>query len=383
MSRTEPAGTRRAGGARAGCRARPAGDVVAELDDLKVWFPGPGRTAVRAVDGVSLQIRRGETLGLVGESGSGKSTTGLALLRLVDPTAGRDPRRAAQDVTGWSRRRLRRLRRRVAMVFQDPQASLDPRRTIADSIAEPLVVHGLGGDRAGRRRRVAELLELVGLRDDVAGRHPHELSGGQRQRVGIARALAGEPDLIVLDEPIASLDLSVQAQIMNLLRRLQGELGLTYLFIAHDLAAVEHMSDRIAVMYLGRIVETGSPAQIYGNPGHPYTAALLSAVPVADPLVERRRRRIILTGDIPSPVDPPSGCRFRTRCPQARPDCAETDPEPVEVASGQHAACLYAVEAVREMRARTGEPAPVPPSPRPEAGVTTTPRPDSTADRPG
>ncbi|MGA3524474.1 ABC transporter ATP-binding protein [Melissospora conviva] len=345
-----------------------AGDIVAELDELKVWFPAPGRTSVRAVDGVSLQIRRGETLGLVGESGSGKSTTGLALLRLVEPTAGRI-HVAGEEVTGWSRRRLRRLRRRVAMVFQDPQASLDPRRTIADSVAEPLIVHGLGGDRAGRRRRVTELLELVGLRGDLADRHPHELSGGQRQRVGIARALAGEPDLIVLDEPIASLDLSVQAQIMNLLRGLQAELGLTYLFIAHDLAAVEHMSDRIAVMYLGRIVETGTPAQIYGNPGHPYTAALLSAIPVADPLVERRRRRIILTGEIPSPVDPPSGCRFRTRCPQARPDCAETDPDLIEVETGQCAACLYAVEAVRQMRARQEEPAP--PKPRFEPDATT------------
>ena len=346
----------------------PAGDIVAELDELKVWFPAPGRTSVRAVDGVSLQIRRGETLGLVGESGSGKSTTGLALLRLVEPTAGRI-HVAGEEVTGWSRRRLRRLRRRVAMVFQDPQASLDPRRTIADSVAAPLIVHGLGGDRAGRRRRVTELLELVGLRGDLADRHPHELSGGQRQRVGIARALAGEPDLIVLDEPIASLDLSVQAQIMNLLRGLQAELGLTYLFIAHDLAAVEHMSDRIAVMYLGRIVETGTPAQIYGNPGHPYTAALLSAIPVADPLVERRRRRIILTGEIPSPVDPPSGCRFRTRCPQARPDCAETDPDLIEVETGQYAACLYAVEAVRQMRARQEEPAP--PKPRLERDATT------------
>ncbi len=300
-------------------------DPVAEVDDLKVWFPGPGGARIRAVDGVSLRVSRGQTLGLVGESGSGKSTTGLALLRLVEPTAGRI-RVAGQDVTGWSRRRLRRLRRRVAMVFQDPHASLDPRRTIGSSIAEPLIVHGLVAGGAARRRRVAELLDLTGLRPELAGRHPHELSGGQRQRVGIARALAGEPDLIVLDEPIASLDLSVQAQIMNLLRGLQRSLGLTYLFISHDLAAVEHMSDQVAVMYLGRIVETGTPDQIYRRPAHPYTAALLSAVPVADPWVERGRKRIILTGDIPSPVDPPSGCRFRTRCPQVRPDCADIDP---------------------------------------------------------
>ncbi|MFI6164352.1 ABC transporter ATP-binding protein [Micromonospora haikouensis] len=324
-------------------------EPLAELDDLRVWFPAGGGAQVRAVDGVSLTVRRGETLGLVGESGSGKSTTGLALLRLVDPTSGH-VRVGGRDVTRWSRRRLRGLRRRVAMVFQDPQASLDPRRTIGASVAEPLVVHRLVDSAQARGRRVAELLELVGLRADLAGRHPHELSGGQRQRVGIARALAGEPDLIVLDEPIASLDLSVQAQIMNLLRALQRDLGLTYLFIAHDLAAVEHMSDRIAVMYLGRIVETGTPAQLYQQPAHPYTAALLSAVPVADPKVERHRRRIILRGDVPSPVDPPGGCRFRTRCPQARPDCVEVDPVLVEVAAGQRAACLYAGEAVRAMR---------------------------------
>jgi peptide/nickel transport system ATP-binding protein len=323
-------------------------DVVAELEDLKVWFPAPHGKHVRAVDGVSLQIRRGETLGLVGESGSGKSTTALALLRLVDPTAGRIVV-AGEDVTTRSRRGLRPLRRRVAMVFQDPAASLDPRHTVADSIAEPLVVHGLGGDRDGRRARVSELLDLVGLRPDVADRHPHELSGGQKQRVGIARALAGEPDLIVLDEPIASLDLSVQAQIMNLLRRLQRELGLTYLFVAHDLAAVEHMSDRVAVMYLGRIVETGTPAQLYREPAHPYTAALLSAVPVADPRAERERRRIVLTGDIPSPVDPPSGCRFRTRCPVAQDACAETDPELRPQDEGHDAACLFAGEAVARM----------------------------------
>ncbi|WP_018583660.1 ABC transporter ATP-binding protein [Salinispora arenicola] len=328
-----------------------AADVVAELADLAVWFPTPAGV-VRAVDGVSLRVRRGETLGLVGESGSGKSTTGLALLRLVEPTAG-EVRVAGQDVTRWSRRRLRRLRRRVAMVFQDPQASLDPRHTVGASIAEPLAVHRLTAGGSARRDRVAELLDLVGLRRDLADRHPHELSGGQRQRVGIARALAGEPDLIVLDEPIASLDLSVQAQIMNLLRGLQRELGLTYLFISHDLAAVEHMSDRVAVMYLGRIVESGTPAQIWREPAHPYTAALLSAVPVADPPVQRGRQRIILAGDVPSPIDPPTGCRFRTRCPQARPDCARTDPVLVEIGSGHQAACLFAGEAVRAMRADT------------------------------
>lgn len=327
-----------------------ATDAVAELTDLAVWFPTPAGV-VRAVDGVSLTVRRGETVGLVGESGSGKSTTGLALLRLVEPTAG-VVQVTGQDVTHWSRRRLRRLRRRVAMVFQDPQASLDPRHTVGASIAEPLAVHQLVASGAARRDRVAELLDLVGLRRELADRHPHELSGGQRQRVGIARALAGEPDLIVLDEPIASLDLSVQAQIMNLLRGLQRELGLTYLFIAHDLAAVEHMSDRVAVMYLGRIVESGTPAQIWREPAHPYTAALLSAVPVADPPVQRGRQRIILAGDVPSPIDPPSGCRFRTRCPQARPACAQSDPVLVELGSGHQAACLFAGEAVRAMRAQ-------------------------------
>ncbi len=325
-------------------------ELVAEVEDLRVWFDGPEGRHVRAVDGVSLQVRRGETLGLVGESGSGKSTTALALMRLVKPTSGRI-RVDGKDVTTLSRRRLRPLRRRVAMVFQDPAASLDPRQTLGESIAEPLVVHRLATGRQARHDRVAELLDLVGLPGDVAQRHPHELSGGQRQRVGIARALAGDPDLVVLDEPIASLDLSVQAQIMNLLRRLQRELGLTYLFVAHDLAAVEHMSDRVAVMYLGRIVETGTPAEIYSCPAHPYTAALLSAVPVADPVVERTRRRVVLRGDIPSPVDPPSGCRFRTRCPSVQDDCAERDPALLAVGEGHRAACLYAGDAVAAMRA--------------------------------
>ena len=326
------------------------GDVVARVEDLHVHFSVSRSAPVRAVDGVSLEVRRGETLGLVGESGSGKSTTGLALLRLVDATGGR-VEVCGQDVTDWSRRRVRSLRRRVSMVFQDPAASLDPRLTVGASITEPLIVHDLAASRDARRSRVAELLEMVGLRADMADRRPHEMSGGQKQRVGIARALAGEPDLIVLDEPIASLDLSVQAQIMNLLRGLQEQLGLTYLFISHDLAAVEHMSDRVAVMYLGRIVETGTPEQIYRNPAHPYTAALLSAVPTADPEAERRRRRITLHGDVPSPVNPPSGCRFRTRCPAARDNCATTDPELYEVEPGHRAACLYAVEAVEEMRA--------------------------------
>jgi ABC-type oligopeptide transport system ATPase subunit len=258
------------------------------IEDLEVHFAGRrGEQPVKAVDGVSLSVRRGETLGLVGESGSGKSTTGLALLRLVEPTGGQVVLDGI-DVRAASRRELRGLRRRMAMVFQDPYASLNPRRTVGDSVREPLEVHRL--HRGDQRGRVLELFDLVGLAAAFVDRHPHELSGGQRQRVGIARALAVEPDLVVLDEPIASLDVSVQAQVLNLLVRLQGELGLTYLFIAHDLAAVQHVSDRVAVMNSGRIVEQGDAAQVYQSPQHPYTQALLAAVPLPDPAAERARR---------------------------------------------------------------------------------------------
>jgi oligopeptide/dipeptide ABC transporter ATP-binding protein len=303
-----------------------AGDeVLVRAEGLQVHFPQKGGPPVRAVDGVDLEVRRGETLGLVGESGCGKSTLGLALLRLVDPTAGR-VMLDGTDVTSLGRRELRALRRRMAMVFQDPYASLDPRHTIAETVAEPLEVHRLRPDRRARRDRVDELLGLVGLDPSFRNRRPHELSGGQRQRVGVARALAGEPDLIVCDEPIASLDVSIQAQVLNLLARLQSELGLTYLFIAHDLAAVQHLSNRIAVMYLGRIVESGDRDTVTASPGHPYTRALLSAVPLPDPPAERRRQRIVLAGDVPSPTAPPSGCRFRTRCPEAFDPCPEVDP---------------------------------------------------------
>ncbi len=316
------------------------GEPLLAVEDLQVWFPIKGngvlrRTAghVRAVDGVSFTIARGETLGLVGESGCGKTTTGLAILRLLEPTGGR-VRFDGDDVTGMGRRRLRALRRRMAMVFQDPYSSLDPRLSVGAIVSEPLDVHRLHTGRAARKARVGELLELVGLRPELRDRYPHELSGGQRQRVGVARALAVEPDLIVCDEPIAALDVSIQAQVLNLLDDLQDELDLTYLFIAHDLAAVQHVSDRIAVMYLGRVVEVADRARLAAEPAHPYTRALLSAVPIPDPPRERARRRIILEGDLPSPADPPSGCNFRTRCPEVFEPCPRVDPALQEVGRG-------------------------------------------------
>jgi oligopeptide/dipeptide ABC transporter ATP-binding protein len=335
-------------------------DDLLTVEDLRVWFPVKTGTGLRretrhvkAVDGVDLTVRRGQTLGLVGESGCGKSTTGMALLRLVEPTGGR-VRLGDVDVTAAGRRELRALRQRITMVFQDPYASLNPRRTITASIAEPLEVHGLHPGRQARSRRVSELLEMVGLGQQFLRRHPHELSGGQRQRASIARALAVEPELIVLDEPIASLDVSVQAQVMNLLRRLQRELGLTYLFIAHDLAAVQHVSDRVAVMYLGRVVEEGPAGRLYDDPQHPYTQALLSAVPLPDPPKERARERIVLTGDVPSPIDPPSGCNFRTRCPRAFEPCSEVDPDLQPVGPDSRAAChLHGVVGRDEQPAET------------------------------
>jgi oligopeptide/dipeptide ABC transporter ATP-binding protein len=313
-------------------------DVLMRVRGLHVHF-GPRKTPVRAVDGVDLDVRRGETLGLVGESGCGKSTLGNALLRLVEPTAG-TVELDGTELTGLGRRRMRAMRRRAVMVFQDPYASLDPRRSVGDAVAEPLVVHGLHGGPASRRRRVAELLELVGIPAGAAERYPHEFSGGQRQRIGIARALAGEPDLVVADEAVASLDVSIQAQVINLLRRLQRELGLTVLFISHDLAAVRHVSDRIAVMYLGRVVEVGPAHQVTSDPQHPYTRALLSAVPRPDPVAERRREPVQLLDDVPSASDVPSGCRFRTRCPSAFEACPRIDPRLLEVRPGHRAACL-------------------------------------------
>jgi oligopeptide/dipeptide ABC transporter ATP-binding protein len=288
------------------------------------------------VDGVSFAIARGRTLGLVGESGCGKTTVGRAILRLIEPTSG-SIRFLGQEIATLPRRRLRALRPKMQIVFQDPMSSLNPRMTVRQILAEPLRLNGWGRREAGAR--VVELLETVGLSAEQADRFPHEFSGGQRQRIGVARALALNPDLIVLDEPTSALDVSVQAQVLNLLRRLQRERGLTYLFISHDLSVVRHLCDEVAVMYLGRIVETGPVEKVFADPQHPYTQALLSAVPIPDP--EVRAKRIILTGDVPSPVHPPPACRFHPRCPRAQQVCREIDPPLEEKRPGQLAACHF------------------------------------------
>jgi oligopeptide transport system ATP-binding protein len=316
---------------------------LVDVTDLKMHFPIYGGLLrrrvgeVRAVDGVSLRIWPGETLGVVGESGCGKSTLGRAVLRLYEPTSGA-VRIAGEDVLALGSDALRRKRPTMQMVFQDPQASLNPRMTVASIVGEPLDEHTTLG-RAEKLARVYELLDAVGLNRDFANRYPHAFSGGQRQRVGIARALALNPKFIVCDEPIAALDVSIQAQVVNLLEELQDRLGLTYMFISHDLSMVRHIADRVAVMYLGKIIETGPVARLYDAPLHPYTQALLSAVPEPDPAAERAKERIVLKGDVPSPARPPSGCRFRTRCPQAMEICARLEPVFAEHAPGHFAAC--------------------------------------------
>ena len=320
-------------------------DKVLRVKDLKVHFPITAGVlarhqvgTVKAVDGVSFDVARGETLGLVGESGCGKSTTGLAVLRMLDITSG-TVEFEGEDITQRSRAGMRPVRRRMQMVYQDPYGSLNPRMKVADIVGEPLVVHRLAEDKDRYRARIAELLEMVGLLPDMAERYPHEFSGGQRQRIGIARALALEPSLLICDEPVSALDVSIQAQVVNLFMELQDRLGLTYIFIAHDLSVVRHISDRIAVMYLGRIVEVARRDQVYKEPLHPYTQALMAAVPIADPELEAGRTQQIISGEIPSALRPPPGCRFHTRCPHATDVCRQVDPPMKQLGDGRAVAC--------------------------------------------
>jgi len=318
-----------------------SGERILEVQKVKKYFRVGRGENLRAVDNVSFHVHKGETFGLVGESGCGKSTIGRTIIRLYDATAGKVLFKG-RDVHGQNRQQMQQFRREVQMIFQDPYASLNPRMTVEDIVAEGLDIHRLVGSKSERRKRVQELLEIVGLNPEHLSRYPHEFSGGQRQRIGIARALAVEPEFIIADEPISALDVSIQAQVVNLMRRLQREKGLTYLFIAHDLSMVKHISDRVGVMYLGHLVEVAESEVLYADPLHPYTRALLSAIPIPDPHVEKKRERIILEGDVPSPINPPSGCRFRTRCPHAMTVCAEAAPEWKEIKPNHWTAChLY------------------------------------------
>ena len=324
----------------------PLEDILLEVEDLKMYFPVTSGIVfqkkvadIKAVDGISFFVRRGETLGLVGESGCGKTTTGRCILQLYKPTAGQ-VRFEGQELTELTNREMQGMRREMQVIFQDPYSSLNPRMTAGSIIGEPLTVHGLVSGKGEFRDRVADLLQNVGLNPYMADRFPHEFSGGQRQRIGLARALSVRPKFIVADEPVSALDVSIQAQIINLLEELQTQFSLTYLFIAHDLSVVRHISDRVGVMYLGHLVELADRNDIYVNPIHPYTKALLSAVPIPDPVIDAQRERILLTGEVPSPLNPPSGCVFHTRCPVAIDECSQVIPELREVEPDHWSACI-------------------------------------------
>ncbi len=319
-------------------------EYILRIEGLKKWFPITGGVFsrvigwVKAVDGVSFSVKKGETLGVVGESGCGKTTTGRTILRLIEPTEGKAIFEGT-DIFSLNKAELRKIRRNIQIIFQDPYASLNPRMTVGDIVGEALDIHKLVRSKKEREERISELLDVVGLLPQHMKRYPHEFSGGQRQRIGIARALAVQPKFIVADEPVSALDVSIQAQVINLLEDLQEKFGLTYLFIAHDLSVVRHISTRVAVMYLGKLVELAETEELFEHPAHPYTEALLSAVPIPDP--EVKKQRIILEGDVPSPVNPPSGCRFHTRCRYAKPICAEKEPELKDLGGGHYVACHF------------------------------------------